>query len=133
MSASQAVTQGIHHLGLTVEDIQAARDFFVEALGFQEVGQKPDYPAIFISDGNVMLTLWQAQTAGADFDRKANIGLHHFALRLADGVDFTALYEKLNARADVSIEFKPEALGESGLQHMMCAIPSNIRLELIAA
>ncbi len=133
MSNISAVTQGVHHLGLTVEDIHATRDFFVAALGFSEVGQKTDYPAIFISDGSVMLTLWQVQHEGASFDRKANIGLHHFALRLAPGIDFTELYNTLNNREDVTIEFKPEALGESGLQHMMCAIPSNIRLELIAA
>lgn len=131
MSNTQSVTQGIHHLGLTVENVEAARDFFVEALGFSEVGQKPDYPAIFISDGSVMLTLWQAQQAGASFDRKANIGLHHFALRLAPTTDFNGLHDKLSTREDVTIEFKPEALGESGLQHMMCLIPSGIRLELI--
>ena len=133
MSNVEAATQGIHHLGLTVEDVEATRDFFVEALGFNEVGQKPDYPAIFISDGSVMLTLWQVQAAGASFDRKNNIGLHHFALRLAENTDLEALYEKLSVRQDVTIEFKPEGLGASGLQHMMCLIPSNIRLELIAA
>ena len=79
-----------------------------------------------------MLTLWQVQNAGAEFNRKANIGLHHFALRLADGVDLHALAEQLTARDDVSIEFMPEALGQSGLEHMMCLIPGGIRLELIA-
>ncbi|MEH6445825.1 MAG: VOC family protein [Oceanospirillaceae bacterium] len=130
---SNAKTQGIHHFGLTVEDVHAASAFFIDALGFAQVGQKPEYPAIFISDGTVMITLWQVQAEGASFNRKANIGLHHFALRVAPETDLVELHEQLSLRSDVSIEFKPEALGESGLQHMMCLIPSNIRLELIAA
>jgi len=36
-------------------------------------------------------------------------------------------------RDDVEIEFSPEGLGDTGIQHMMCRIPGNIRLELIAA
>ena len=132
MPSTNAQTQGIHHLGLTVVDVVAASEFFIDALGFKEVARKPDYPAIFVSDGTVMLTLWQVQETGADFDRKANIGLHHFALRLAPGVDLITLSETLSARADVTLEFKPEPLGSNGLQHMMCLIPGNIRLELIA-
>ncbi len=31
------------------------------------------------------------------------------------------------------IEFPPEALGATTLRHLMCRIPGNIRLELIAA
>lgn len=133
MSNKQAVTQGVHHVGLTVDNVKEAAQFFVEALGFNEIGSKADYPVIFISDGTVMLTLWQVQEAGASFNRKANVGLHHFALRLAEGVDFAALGQTLAQRSDVTIEFQPEPLGETGLQHMMCLIPSGIRLELIAA
>jgi catechol 2,3-dioxygenase-like lactoylglutathione lyase family enzyme len=128
-----AHTQGIHHLGLTVPDIKEASAFFIDALGFTEVGGSPSYPSIFITDGTVMLTLWQAENPeqAVAFDRKANIGLHHFALRLAENTELAALHERLSARDDVTIEFAPEALGESGLQHMMCRIPGNIRLELI--
>ena len=128
-----AHTQGIHHLGLTVPDIKKASAFFIDALGFTEVGGSPSYPSIFITDGTVMLTLWQAENPeqAVAFDRKTNIGLHHFALRLAENTELATLHERLGARDDVTIEFAPEALGESGLQHMMCRIPGNIRLELI--
>ena len=128
-----AQTQGIHHLGLNVLNIKATSTFFIEALGFNQVGEVPDYPAIFVSDGTVMLTLWQAkdpETAVA-FDRHTNIGLHHFALKLAAETDLATLHNELAARDDVTIEFVPEDLGTSGLRHMMCRIPGNIRLELI--
>jgi len=128
-----AQTQGIHHLGLTVPDIHKAKTFFIEALEFSQVGEVPDYPAVFVSDGSVMLTLWQAKVpaTATPFDRHANIGLHHFALTVV--ADLDELYKSLTLRDDVDIEFAPEALGDSGLKHMMCRVPGNIRLELITA
>ena len=127
-------TQGVHHLGLTVQNIHEASQFFIEALGFKKAGEVPDYPAIFVSDGTVLLTLWQVSNSENEvaFDRKNNIGLHHFALHLAPSTDINALYETLTLRDDAVIEFAPQALGQSGLQHMMCLIPSGIRLELLA-
>ena len=41
-----AVTQGAHHIGLTVPDLTATRHFFVDVLGFKQVGEVPDYPAL---------------------------------------------------------------------------------------
>ena len=61
MSESIRATQGIHHAGLTVPDLSAAQRFFTEGLGFETVGEVPDYPAAFVSDGAVMITLWQAE------------------------------------------------------------------------
>jgi catechol 2,3-dioxygenase-like lactoylglutathione lyase family enzyme len=134
MSQTTARTQGIHHAGLTVPDLAEARRFFEEALGFTVVGEKPDYPAVFLSDGAVMLTLWQvANPASATpFDRKKGIGLHHLALRVASARDLDALHGELAARSDVAIEFAPEPLGAGPTRHMMCAVPGRIRLELIA-
>ncbi len=60
MTSPAARTQGIHHAGLTVPDLAATRTFFEEVLGFEARGEKPDYPAVFLSDGSVMITLWQA-------------------------------------------------------------------------
>ncbi len=127
-------TRGVHHLGLTVPVLSEAQAFFTDALGFNVVGENPDYPAAFISDGEVMLTLWQAKSeAPQSFDRHANIGLHHFALGVPDVSALAAIHARLSARSDVEIEFAPEDLNGLPAQHMMCAIPGGIRLELIAA
>jgi len=129
-----AITQGAHHVGLTVPSIDDTREFFVNILEFKQVGEVPDYPAYFLSDGTLLLTLWQASdpaTATA-FDRKTNIGLHHFALKV-DGLDtLKALYEKLTKTEGVTIEFAPEPIGGGPTQHMMFYIPGGIRMELIA-
>jgi catechol 2,3-dioxygenase-like lactoylglutathione lyase family enzyme len=131
---SNAKTQGAHHVGLTVPDLADARDFFLDALGFEQIGEVPDYPAVFLSDGNVMVTLWQAEdpATAAPFDRRRNIGLHHLALSVGSPDALEALAGELSTRVDTDIEFEPEALGGTGLRHMMCRIPGNIRLELVA-
>ncbi|MEM1231165.1 MAG: VOC family protein [Pseudomonadota bacterium] len=132
MTQPQAQTAGAHHVGLTVPDITAAAHFFIDALGFAPVGEVPDYPALFVSDGTVMITLWQAEhpATATPFDRRRNIGLHHLALVVHD---LDAVAERLDGRTDVELEFAPEALGNSGLRHLMCAIPGGVRLELVQA
>lgn len=134
MTASTPATRGVHHVGLTVPDLAAARDFFVDALGFAQVGERPDYPAAFVSDGVVMITLWQAAdpSHAVAFDRKNVIGLHHLALLVESQQALETLHGRLAATDGVRIEFAPEPLRGGPVRHMMCAIPGGIRIELIA-
>ena len=129
-----AITSGAHHIGLTVPNIKISSDFFINQLGFVQVGEKPDYPAVFITDGTIMLTLWQALDSSNTnkFDRKNTIGLHHLALRVKNAAALEELYLQLLEVADVEIEFSPEQLGSSSTIHMMTIIPGGIRLEFIA-
>jgi catechol 2,3-dioxygenase-like lactoylglutathione lyase family enzyme len=134
MSASTPATRGVHHVGLTVPDLAAARGFFVDTLGFAQVGERPDYPAVFVSDGTVMITLWQAvdPERAVAFDRKNVIGLHHLALLVESQQALDALHARLAASAGVHIEFAPEPLRGGPVRHMMCAIPGGVRIEFIA-
>jgi catechol 2,3-dioxygenase-like lactoylglutathione lyase family enzyme len=119
---------------LTVPDLAKTRAFFIDTLGYSQVGEKPDYPAVFLSDGTTMITLWQAAdpTTAVPFDRKNVIGLHHFALMVANAGVLEALHGKLSTTEGVEVEFAPEALGDAPLKHMMCFIPGGIRVEFIA-
>lgn len=128
------LTQGAHHIGLTVPDLAAARRFFVEQLGHRELGGVPDYPAVFVGDGKVMITLWQAKdpSRAVAFDRHNNIGLHHLALAVENQAALEALHQRLRQAPDVEIEFAPEPLGSGPTRHMMLRIPGGVRLELIA-
>ncbi len=126
-------TRGVHHVGLTVSDLAAARRFFVEELGHRELGTVPDYPAAFVGDGTVMITLWQVKDPSrlVPFDRTRNVGLHHLALAVErDALD--PLYQRLRSVPDVEIEFAPEPLGGGPTRHMMLRIPGGIRVEFIA-
>ncbi len=128
-----SITRGVHHIGLTVPDLEQTRAFFLETLGYDQVGEVPDYPAVFLSDGSIMITLWQATdpASAVSFDRKNVIGLHHLALTVdADAID--GLCDKLNDTAGVEIEFEPETLGDMPVRHMMCSIPGGIRVEFLA-
>lgn len=127
------ITQGVDHIGLTVTDLDAAAAFFQDALGFELLGGRPSYPALFVSDGTVMVTLWAVKEPEAEvaFNRFRNVGLHHLALRVATLPELNDLHERLAQRADVEIEFAPEPLGAGPATHMMCAGPSGIRIEFI--
>jgi catechol 2,3-dioxygenase-like lactoylglutathione lyase family enzyme len=132
--SNAAVTQGAHHIGLTVPDLEKTGRFFTETLGYAQVGEVPDSPAVFLSDGTTMITLWRAadpETA-VSFDRRNVIGLHHLALTVQSLDALETLHGDLQSTDDVVIEFAPEPLGGGPTQHMICAIPGGIRVEFIA-
>jgi catechol 2,3-dioxygenase-like lactoylglutathione lyase family enzyme len=129
-----AITQGAHHIGLTVPNLTTARDFFINILDFKQVGEVQDYPAFFLSDDKILLTLWQAADPAnaTPFDRKNVIGLHHFALKVESLEMLNSLHQTLSSTEGVQIEFAPEPLGGGPTHHMMFYIPGGIRMELIA-
>lgn len=126
------LTQGVHHVGLTVPDLDHACAFFCGTLGFAEVGGVPDYPSIFVSDGSILLTLWRAAdplTARA-FDRRANIGLHHLSLSVADDAALDAAWQAVTAHREVVVDAAPGPIRPgSSTRHFLIFIPGGIRLE----
>jgi len=127
-------TEGIHHVGLTVKDLERSKQFFMETLGYKQVGEIPDYPAVFLSDDSVMITLWQVEKPGeaVSFDRHHNIGLHHLAIRVTNDEALDNLHKTLSQIDDVAIEFAPEPLMGGPTRHMMCTEPGGNRIEFIA-
>ena len=126
------LTRGVHHIGLTVPDLDQARGFFCDVLGFDQVGGVPAYPAIFVSDGAILLTLWRAAdplTARA-FDRRANIGLHHLSLAVADDAALDAAWAKVTAHPEVVVDAAPGPMRPgSTTRHFLVFIPGGIRVE----
>lgn len=129
---SDKLTCGVHHIGLTVPDLDQARGFFCGTLGFDEVGGVPAYPATFVSDGVILLTLWGAADpiAARPFDRRANIGLHHLSLAVADDVALEAAWEKVTAHPDVVVDAPPGPIrAGAAMRHFLVFIPGGIRIE----
>ncbi len=126
------LTRGVHHIGLTVPDLNEARNFFCGILGFDEVGGVRDYPAIFVSDGAILLTLWRAAdplTAHA-FDRRVNIGLHHLSLAVADDTGLEAIWKRVSAHSGVVVDAAPGPIhAGSATRHFLIFIPGGIRME----
>jgi catechol 2,3-dioxygenase-like lactoylglutathione lyase family enzyme len=125
------VTRGIDHVGLTVRNLEQSREFFVSCLGWKQVGEKPGYPAAFVSDGHILVTLWQVgDEAGAvAFDRRSNVGLHHLALRVESERALHELIDRIAKWPGAKVEFKPELLGQGPKMHAMIYEPGGIRLE----
>lgn len=128
---TDSITKGIHHLGLTVSKLEESATFFVSLLGWKEVKRDAEYPAIFVSDGTVMLTLWQTRkNPSILFDKDQNVGLHHVAIAVESEAALISLHKKL-VQNNIRIEFAPELLRQGPAKHMMCYEPSGIRVELI--
>jgi len=125
------ITKGAHHIGLTVSKLEQSAYFFTQLLGWEEVRRDSNYPSIFITDGTMMLTLWEAKTdQPLPFDRQKHIGLHHLALSVDSFEALDAIHNSLQEH-DVHIEFPPELLRSGPAKHMMCYEPSGIRIEFI--
>jgi catechol 2,3-dioxygenase-like lactoylglutathione lyase family enzyme len=130
-----SLTRGIDHVGLTVRDLNQTLDFFVNCLGWNKVGEKADYPAAFVSDGHLLVTLWQLKNEhdAVPFDRRANVGLHHLALRVESEAALDEMAERIAKWPGAKIEFAPELLGQGPKKHMMVYEPGGIRLEFDSA
>ena len=114
-------------------DLQATGDFFLNCLGWEEVSRDDSYPRQFISDGTILLTLWQVdhELDVEAFDRRKNIGLHHLALTVPTEYALNGLATRLADWNGVEIEFMPEPLRNGPARHMMIYEPGGIRMEFI--
>lgn len=128
---NQIMTKGLNHLGLTVENLQASADFFINTLGWKKAGGYPDYPSIFVTDGEIFLTLWQTKDVEntVAFNRKNNVGLHHLALTVASEEILSELHRRFKQVPNLIIEFAPELNGKGPTIHMMIREPSGNRIE----
>ncbi len=133
MQNPHALTKGIDHVGLTVADLELSRRFFVECLGWTVVGENPAYPAVFVSDGLIRLTLWQVDTSDGytPFDRRKNIGLHHVALKAPSEQALSELFVRVSAWPGVVAEFAPEPVGKGPKVHCMVREPGGVRVEFV--
>ncbi|GGI20458.1 VOC family protein [Oxalicibacterium faecigallinarum] len=126
------LTLGVHHVGLAVPDLDSAVDFFVKTLNWNEKGRNDEYPAAFVSDGTITLTLWRVEDPknAVAFNRRRNIGLHHLALSVSDPQTLTLVFERVQKHPDVVVEFEPKPMRVgSSTHHFICAMPSGVRIE----
>ncbi|BBJ00339.1 hypothetical protein FGKAn22_20310 [Ferrigenium kumadai] len=128
---NKPITNGAHHIGLAVSKLEESANFFTSLLGWKEVRRNEGYPAIYVSDGSIMVTLWAIKDEpSVQFNRHKNIGLHHVAFNVENEDDLIRIHKRLTDNG-TSIEFAPERLGQGPAKHMMCHEPSGIRVEFI--
>jgi len=129
--ANKPLTSGFNHVGLAVLDLDASTHFFTDVLGWRLAGKDKKYPASFLSDGEMFLTLWQVTdpATAVKFDRKNNVGLHHLAFTVESFEALDKLYAAVKNVEGVVIEFPPELAYGGPTKHMMIREPSGNRLE----
>ena len=125
---------GVDHLGLTVSNLDSSKVFFTDVLGFKVLRNDPTYPAYFLSNNKITITLWRVKNDDkrVEFNRADNVGLHHLALSVESIEKLSELHEHLKIQNNITIEFAPENLGKGPTQHMMIREPSGNRIEFIA-
>ncbi len=124
-------TGPVHHIRLTVTDVDRSRAFYTEVLGLSVVMELN--PGVFLSNGAVGLGLGPAPSRPATGDRfdENRVGLDHLSFSVASRADLEAAVRSLDERGVPHGEIKD--LGEAfGLYVLAFRDPDNIQLELSA-
>jgi glyoxylase I family protein len=132
-----AMIGDIHHLGLTVRDVDASAAWYVEVLGFRRVGEfeSPDGTRrkVFLRHIGLRarLGLTQHRPGGQDVFDETRVGLDHLAFAVADRAELDAWAVRLAAAA-VSHSAVAPANSIPGAAVLVFRDPDNIQLELFA-
>ena len=131
--ADLIATQGVHHLRLTVSNVDRAVTFFTELLGFKKLMDLN--PGSFLSDGRVGLGIGpnpdpSRALPGDRFDEN-RIGLDHLSFGVASRADLEHAVRVLDTRGVAHSEIRD--LGPAfGIYVLIFRDPDNIQLELSA-
>ena len=126
---------GIHHLGLTVRDVDASAAWYVEVLGFRRVGEfeSPDGARrkVFLRHDGLpaRLGLTQHRDGGRYVFDETRAGLDHLAFAVTDRAELDAWATRL-AAADVVHSPVAPANSIPGAAVVVFRDPDNIQLEL---
>lgn len=125
-------TGAINHLALTVTDMDRARDFYHEVLGFEFVTEFG--PKYLMSNGQVILALNQSPDPASAitndrFDEN-RVGLDHVSFNVGTMAELESALQALDARGVPHGEIKD--LGGLGIAVLAFRDPDNIQVELTA-
>mmetsp|Transcript_37416 Transcript_37416/g.72096 ORF Transcript_37416/g.72096 Transcript_37416/m.72096 type:complete len:138 (-) Transcript_37416:236-649(-) len=126
-----SLIRGVHHIGLTVNDMDATLKFFIEVLGYSLKSHVPADPSYAVSNGKSMITLWHANENARPFHRKKIVGLHHLALRVSSEAALNQLYDVISKYPGAKIEFGIEIMLLGPGKHFMFYEPSGNRMEMV--
>lgn len=128
---------GLHHLGLTVRNVDASAAWYVDVLGFGRDGEyeSPDGSRrkVFLRHDGLAIRLGLTEHRGgskAAFD-ETRVGLDHLAFAVSDPAELDAWATRL-ADAGVAHSAVAPANSIAGAAVLVLRDPDNIQLELFA-
>jgi glyoxylase I family protein len=130
---NQITTGGIHHLRLTVTDVERAREFYTGVLGFQVAMELPS--GVVLSNGSVMVGLGPAPDpdraiSGDRFDEN-RVGLDHLSFSVGSRDELEQAVRIFDERGIPHGEITD--LGpDFGIYILAFRDPDNTQLELTA-
>src|SRR5207249_529226 len=133
--ADQIATRAVHHLRLTVSDVNRAREFYTGLLGFQVLMELP--PGVLITNGEAIIGLGPAPDPsragrGDRFDEN-RVGLDHLAFSVASREELeraVRLFDERGVPHGEITDFKP--IYGLDFYALFFRDPDNFQLELIA-
>jgi catechol 2,3-dioxygenase-like lactoylglutathione lyase family enzyme len=133
---------GIHHLRLTVTDVDRSREFYTGILGFEVAVESPpaDDPSaaevykvlwggVVLIRGNLLMGLRPVAPAGDRFSED-RVGLDHLSFSVAGRADLEAAVRLLDERGVPHGEIT--TLAGFGIHVLPFRDPDNIQVELTA-
>jgi glyoxylase I family protein len=135
-------TGDIHHLRLTVTDVQRSREFYTSLLGFQVAVESPPpgdpsadevfkvlFGGVVMIRGTLLMGLRPMAPAGDRFDPD-RVGLDHLSFGVASHDELERAAALLDERGVRRGEIK--ALASFGIEVLSFTDPDGIQLELTA-
>ena len=130
--ADQLSLGAIHHMAITVADVDRSLDFYVDLLGFQIAVEFR--PRVMLSNGHVALVLTPPpdpeQAPQGDRFSEHRIGLDHLSFSVDSRDELEAAARLFDERGVERGEIKP--LEGFGIYVMAFRDPDNVQLELTA-
>ena len=129
---------GIHHLGLTVTDVERSAAWYQQVLGFVRVGEfgGPHDPRrkVFLRHPALAARLGLVQHATTQHDRfdETTVGLDHLAFAVGDDAELDEWAERLAA---AGVPYSPPAGAHTlpATRVIVLRDPDNIQLELVSS
>lgn len=129
---SHIPTGVVHHLTLTVTDVDRAQQFYGDLLGFQRIAEFG--PTVLLSNGSVVLAVRPpadpAQAIPNDRFNENRVGLDHLSFAVPGRADLEAAVQLLDQRGVPHGEITD--LEPFQLSILSFRDPDNIQLELTA-
>ncbi len=131
--ARSIATGPVHHVMLTVSDLDLARDFYTRVLGYRVAVEMPERGGAILTDGNTMLAVATPPGHALPRDQfdENRVGLDHLSFSMGSRADLDRAVSVLDEYGVPHGEID-DGGPEMRLYTLTFRDPDNIQLELTA-